>query len=432
MTPQQTLAALRRGELAGARVLNLSGCGLDQVPEEVLALADTLEVLDLAGNALRSLPPWFDRLQRMTALFGSGNPIGVLPPVLGGCAALGQVGFRGCGLHTVPAESLPPALRWLTLTDNAIEALPAALGERPRLTKLMLSGNRLSALPATLAGAPSLALLRVAANRFEALPGWVAELPALAWLAAAGNPFDTAPHPPAVPDIPWAALQRGELLGEGASGRIEAALWTSAPGGPQAVAVKHFKGAMTSDGLPEREMAACLAAGRHPRLMSALGRVQGAPDGAQALVMPRLPAGWQALAGPPSLASCSRDVYDPGRRFNPATVQRLACGMAGALAHLHAQGLLHGDFYAHNILWDGEQGEAVLSDFGAALFIPPGVPAPAWQRLEVRAFGLLLDELLDRCDAPSAAWRGLAAQCTQPRPGERPLMAEVLAALPPG
>jgi hypothetical protein len=426
----ETLAALRRGELAGARQLDLSRCGLTALPDEVLALADTLDVLDLAGNALTALPAWFSRLHRLTAVFGSGNPFTTLPPVLGDCPALSQVGFRGCGLQQVPGEALPPQLRWLTLTDNALAELPATLGQRPLLAKLMLSGNRLQALPATLAGAPALELLRVAANRFDALPGWVAELPALAWLAAAGNPFDTAPHPPAVPDIPWAALQLGALLGEGASGRIQAATWQTEPGRPpRDVAVKRFKGAMTSDGLPEREMAACLAAGAHPQLMSALGRVQGAPDGEQALVMPLLPAHWQPLAGPPSLASCSRDVYQPALRLAPATLRRLAGGVGAAVAHLHAQGLLHGDLYAHNILWDGAQGAAVLSDFGAAVFVPPGVSAPAWQRLEVRAWGLLLGELLARCEAPQPSLQALAAACTQPQPAARPLLREALAAL---
>ena len=67
----------------------------------------------------------------------------------------------------VPAASLPPALRWLILTDNQIERLPEALGERPRLQKLMLAGNRLRRLPASLAQCQRLELVRLAANRFE-------------------------------------------------------------------------------------------------------------------------------------------------------------------------------------------------------------------------------------------------------------------------
>ena len=122
--PGQTLTALRNGDLAGARELTLRD-DLAEFPREIFALADTLEVLDLSGGALTSLPDDLGRLTRLRVLFCSGNRFERLPPSLGDCAALSQVGFRGCGLREVPAEALPSGLRWLTLTDNAIETLPA-------------------------------------------------------------------------------------------------------------------------------------------------------------------------------------------------------------------------------------------------------------------------------------------------------------------
>ena len=123
----ETLNALRRGELAGARELTLRA-GLTELPREVLALADTLEVLDLSGNALSSLPSDFNRLHQLRVLFVSGNRFERLPSVLGDCAALSQVGCRGAGVRELPAESLPPRLRWLTLTDNALHSVPRRLG----------------------------------------------------------------------------------------------------------------------------------------------------------------------------------------------------------------------------------------------------------------------------------------------------------------
>ncbi len=424
-----TLAALRRGELAGARELRFGGETLAEFPREVFGLADTLEVLDLGGTGIGSLPDDMGRLTRLSALFCSNDPFPRLPPALGDCASLAQLGFRGCGMRELPGEALPPRLRWLTLTDNAISALPAALGERPALQKLMLAGNRLDALPEALAGAPNLELVRLAANRFEALPPWLPDLPRLAWAAWSGNPCEAGAAGPGAAAVPWAALDLGALLGEGASGRIHAAVWRDG-GDARAVAVKLFKGAMTSDGLPEREMAACLAAGAHPHLTGALGRVAGHPDGADGLVMPLLPAAWRALAGPPSLASCSRDVYAPDLRLSPEVALRIARGVSAAAAHLHARGLGHGDLYAHNVLWDGAAGEAVLSDFGAASALPEGEAGRAWARVEVRAFGLLLGELLDRCDGLGVlgdlerALRDLERACTAPDGRARPLMAE--------
>ena len=153
LAPADRLAALRAGQLAGLRVLRLPGLGLAQLPPEVLALAPSLELLDLSGNRLTDLPAECARLVRLNAVFLSGNPLRRLPPVLGDCPALGQIGARGCGMAEVPAEALPAGLRWLTLTDNALAGLPAALGERGGLQKLLLAGNRLRALPDSLAGA---------------------------------------------------------------------------------------------------------------------------------------------------------------------------------------------------------------------------------------------------------------------------------------
>ncbi len=417
----------------GARALDLSGRGLREFPPAVFDHADTLEVLDLSRNALASLPDDLGRLKRLRVLFCSGNPFTRLPPGLGDCVSLSQVGFRGCGLTELPAASLPPALRWLTLTDNRLDTLPRALGERPLLQKLMLAGNRLTRLPETLADAPNLELLRLSANGFDTLPPWLTGLPRLAWLAWAGNPLDARATNPPPTRVPWVDLRAEALLGEGASGRVYRTLWRAPGAAERPVALKLFKGTMTSDGLPASEMAACLAAGDHPNLVGGLGLLADHPERTDGLLMPLLPADARALAGPPSLASCSRDVYDAGARFDPATVLRVARGIGSATAHLHERGLLHGDLYAHNILWDGAQDgakdEAMLSDFGAASFMPVA-EAAALARLDVLAWGLLLNELLDRCTVPEQpALRRLQAACVGPNPSARPTMADVVAAL---
>ncbi|MGU3664384.1 leucine-rich repeat-containing protein kinase family protein [Methylobacterium sp. A49B] len=423
MDRSDTLAALRRGDLGGARELRLPD-GLTEVPREVFALADTLEVLDLGRGSLTDLPADLGRLRRLRVLFGSGNPFARLPPVLGDCPTLSQLGFRGCGISAVPAEALPRDLRWLTLTDNRIEHLPGTLSERPRLQKLMLAGNRIGALPETLAGASNLELIRLACNRIETLPSWLTRLPRLAWIAYAGNPAEPATEPAPAPRVPWADLEVGDLLGEGASGRVHRAGWRG-----EVVALKLFKGAMTSDGLPEREMEACLAAGTHPALTGALGRLDGHPDGAQGLLLRLLPTHWRVLAGPPSLASCSRDIYDADLRVGPEAALRITRAVAGAVAHLHGRGLLHGDVYAHNTLWDAGTGAAVLSDFGAASALPGGDAGARLARIEVRAVGILIGEVLDRCEAPPPGLQALVEACTQPDPDRRPSLVEVVAAL---
>ncbi|MGJ7522781.1 leucine-rich repeat-containing protein kinase family protein [Variovorax sp. LT1P1] len=425
----QTLARLRSGALAGTQRLDLRDAGLTEFPREVYALAGTLEVLDLSRNALDALPNDLPRLHRLRVIFCSDNRFTDLPAALGRCPQLEMVGFKANRIRTVPGDALPARLRWLILTDNAIESLPFELGQRPRLQKLMLAGNRLSALPDTMAtGCASLELLRIAANRFSALPDWLSTLPRLAWLAHGGNPLTAtqeahalAGH--ALPEIDWSRLATGAVLGEGASGVIQQAELLQPDGTPQHVAVKLFKGAMTSDGSPSSEMAAGIAAGQHRGLIGAMGRVAGHPEGAQGLVMPLIDPAFGVLAGPPSLDSCTRDVYAPDVRFTPAAALSLAAGIASAAAHLHANGLMHGDLYAHNILHDGAGG-ALLGDFGAASFHPPSM-GTAFERIEARAFGCLLEELLARCGVDDPALQALQARCVLPTTALRPGFAEI-------
>jgi len=434
-----TLEQLRAGALAGSQRLRLS-CGLQTFPPEIFELADTLEILDLSGNALSSLPDELPRLHKLRILFCSDNLFTHLPEVLGQCPQLSMVGFKANQIKSVPAAALPPALRWLILTDNQISELPAGIGRCTELQKLMLSGNQLQALPPELAACRQLELLRVAANRLTALPDWLLALPRLSWLAYAGNPLSENREAAALtqsplPGIAWGRLQLQQMLGEGASGVIHQAAWQR---GDRVlpVAVKLFKGAVTSDGLPHSEMAASISAGAHPQLIAVHGQIAGHPAGAPGLVMALVEPGFRTLAGPPSLDSCTRDCYAEGTRFTLANALRIALGMASAAQHLHAQGISHGDLYAHNIL-HCEDGQALLGDFGAAsFFAPDDLPlACALQRLEVRAFSCLLEELLERCSAPASAQHTLQAltelqsRCGQPNAAARPLFDEITQAL---
>ncbi|PIT80772.1 leucine-rich repeat-containing protein kinase family protein [Limnohabitans sp. JirII-31] len=424
-----TLAQLRAGELAGITRLQLRA-DLREFPQEIYALADSLEILDLSGNQLSRLPDDLPRLHRLRVIFCSDNRFTELPRVLGRCTALTMVGFKANQIQHVPAESLPPLLRWLILTDNQIETLPDALGQCTQLQKLMLAGNRLRALPA-LQACTRLELLRMSANQLTSLPAWLLALPALSWLAYGGNPLSAAHEAAAQPthslrSVPWASLQLSHVLGEGASGVIHQAGWHTDTH-TQAVAVKLFKGPLTSDGLPACEMAACLHAGAHPHLIAAMGQIEGHPEHTQGLVMPLIDPSFITLAGPPSLDSCTRDVYARDTRFSVAAMLQLALGVTRAAQHLHARGILHGDLYAHNLLHNG-QGEVLLGDFGAAsLFDPQDTDrAHALMRIEVRAFGCLLQELVARCDALAAqpqratALQQLVDSCLQHDMRQRP------------
>ncbi|HBB80026.1 MAG TPA: protein kinase, partial [Pseudomonas sp.] len=190
----------------------------------------------------------------------------------------------------------------------------------------------------------------------------------------------------------------GEVLGQGASGIIHRAEWQPPAQATKAMAAKLFKGSLTSDGLPHSEMATCIAAGEHPNLIRIAGPLTDHEDAPPGLLMELIDPSFRVLAGPPSLASCTRDCYAPQQRFDAEQVLKIAAGVASVMQHLHARGILHGDLYGHNLLVD-PSGRTLLSDFGAASFHDPlDDEGRALQRLEARAFGCLLEELLERCE----------------------------------
>ncbi|WP_033137275.1 leucine-rich repeat-containing protein kinase family protein [Aeromonas finlandensis] len=452
-----TLEQLRAGELCGARHLKLCE-NLTEFPPEILTLKETLEVLDLTGNQLSALPDELAGFGKLRIIFCSENRFTELPEVLGRCPALTMVGFKANQIATVSARALPAGLRWLILTDNAVAQLPDELGQCDALQKLMLAGNRLRELPASLANCRRLELLRIAANRIERFPDWLLSLPRLSWLAYSGNPFSEGAEARAIDDahvatLAWETLALGELLGQGASGVIHRATIfhdmvgdvadanASADHASQAgdlaevrqVAVKLFKGAVTSDGLPRCEMAASLAAGTHPNLIKVMGKVADHPSGIPALVMALIDPAFANLAGPPSLDSCTRDIYPAGLRLCVPDALAMAHGIASVAGHLHRAGIMHGDLYGHNILFArgaDAPARALLGDFGAASLYERNSydrsnheRAVGLERLEVRAFGCLLEELLAHCDTQDSQLdelHQLKAACLSELPAERP------------
>lgn len=392
-----TLSQLKAGKLRGIQHLKLA-CGLTEFPPEIFDLSDSLEILDLSGNALSTLPNDLHRLKKLRILFCSNNQFTQLPEVLGQCENLSMIGFKANQITHIPENAIPTrTLRWFIVTDNALKTLPNALGDCAHLQKLMLAGNQLSTLPNNMANCRALELLRISANQFKQLPDFLFALPKLTWLAYAGNPFCDAiehqrmrEHP--IQSIDWQSLTIQQILGQGASGITYQALWQQEDK-QELVAVKLFKSGLTSDGLPRCEMHANSLAGEHPNLVGVKGTILNHPQGTQGLVMPLLGTNLTILADPPSFDSCTRDVYASDFSLTPQQAQHILNGATQAAAHLHAKGLMHGDLYAHNILWNDEK--VVLSDLGGASFLPLDNTALTKQLLntEARALAVLADEL---------------------------------------
>ncbi|WP_225872268.1 leucine-rich repeat-containing protein kinase family protein [Pedobacter frigidisoli] len=281
------------------------------------------------------------------------------------------------------------------MTNNKLLKLPAEIGSCVKMQKLMLAGNRLRDLPKELQLCEHLSLLRISANELQYLPEWLLTMNRLAWLAFSGNDFNRNPIIKNIPVINLDELQFSDKLGEGASGIIYKA---SRIVDQVNVAVKIFKGDVTSDGYPEDEMNAYIQAGGHFGLVNLLGQIDAPEQGKRGLVMALIPSSFYNLGRPPSLASCTRDVFGDDILLSSKLLYKIALTIASVAEQLRSRGIIHGDLYAHNILIDNE-GNTLFGDFGAASLYDLEDDAQTLQleKIEVRAYGFLLDDLLSIC-----------------------------------
>ena len=352
-------------------------------------------MLDLSNNQLSELPIEFASFQKLRILFLSNNKFEVFPSILNSLESLDIIGFKANKISVVPEGSIPKNLRWLILTDNKIEKLPASIGNCVNLQKVMLAGNKLTELPLEMKNCKRIELLRIAANNIAELPSWLFSLPRLSWLAFSGNSTTQILKPTdPIYKFDWNTIELHEHLGQGASGNIYRAKIKDYN---RDVAVKIFKGEVTSDGWPQDEMKACVLAGSHQYIMGVLGEIENHPELKQALVFDLLPAGFKNLGLPPNFITCTRDTFSVDAEFSVSTIYKIAIAMADALAHLHNKGIMHGDLYTHNILIDSSD-NVLLSDFGAAtIYNRSDLDLSATlEKMDVRAYGCLLEDLLLR------------------------------------
>lgn len=389
-----SIQQLQSGELVGTTYIKISA-ELTSIPTSMYQYADTLEILDLSGNELTELPEDFFKFSKLRILFLSNNKFTVFPSVLSKLKHLDIVGLKANKINHIPENAVPISLRWLILTDNIITQLPASIGLCTTLQKVMLAGNALTTLPDEMANCVHIELLRISANQLTILPQWLFELPKLAWLAFAGNPLLSLNNELIDKKITtWDSLLITEQLGEGASGNIYKA---SIRETSEEVAVKVYKGAVTSDGYPADEMHACIHAGQHANLVPVKSIIVNHPESKTGLVLELIPPNYTNLGLPPNFETCTRDTFESNKLFSIIQIYSIARCIASVMQHLHQRGIAHGDLYAHNILVD-ENANALLSDFGAATHYEKGdkKQAERIEKIDVRAFGCLLDDLIQR------------------------------------
>lgn len=356
----------------------------DHVPEQLRAYAGEFHILDVSHGHLTELPDWLPELE-LDVLFASQNPFDHVPPVLGRCASLRVFGMKSCKIERVEEGALPPNVEWLILTDNRIERLPEQLGDLSRLRKVSLAGNRLRDVP-DMSRCTQIEFLRIAANELSALPDFVSELPQLAWFGDNGNPY-SVPREPAVEMIERDDLVLGKTLNESPSSMVYA---TEHDG--QLSVYKEYKGGVVSDGYAEDDLRMALLAPQSQYVVNARVGVQRGTK-LLGVLMDRLEDRFVPLGLPPTLDSCTRDVYPEGFRLSKKIARRVLECVQEAVETLHQNNITHGDIYAHNILYDPNTGDAVLTDFGAATCVDA---LELWRiRSDEKALAILQAEVLN-------------------------------------
>ena len=220
-----------------------------------------------------------------------------------------------------------------------------------------------------------------------------------AWIAFAGNPFcEQLAQQNSVPEVSSQDYSINHVLGQGASGIISHAQWLSHDSPfPSEVAVKVFKGEVTSDGYPQDELQACLKAGQHDNLVKSIAQVN--EPGYLALIMELIPDHYFNLGLPPTLDTCTRDVFKPEFTLSIVQIEHIVTQMLAVFSHLHDNKVCHGDLYAHNVLIN-HNADMIFGDFGAASVYDylPKFQQQGVRKVEARALGHFIQDLLSVCD----------------------------------
>eukprot|EP00550_Attheya_septentrionalis_P002920 CAMPEP_0198300196 /NCGR_PEP_ID=MMETSP1449-20131203/47187_1 /TAXON_ID=420275 /ORGANISM="Attheya septentrionalis, Strain CCMP2084" /LENGTH=458 /DNA_ID=CAMNT_0044001947 /DNA_START=81 /DNA_END=1457 /DNA_ORIENTATION=+ len=353
--------------------------------------------LDLFQCGLSELPTCLSsHLPNLSILFCMKNKFTEMPAVIGSCPKLQMVSFKSNQIRSIHSEALQSQMRWLILTDNEIKSIPSTIGRCKLLQKFMLSGNNLSDLPDEIGMCHNLELIRLASNQLKEPPMSLLGLPKLAWVALSDNPFldlvsrnDIAGSLEVLKDEDLDCTDDKEVLGKGASGITRK--FTLQNG--THVAVKEYASNITSDGNPQEERRVNLAASalECDALVNVLGQTK-----IGSLVMELL-VDFRAFGGSPSMTSCSRDVYEESDTLSPESAMKMVSLLLEAVAQLHTAGIVHGDFYGHNILVSSNDSNQIkLTDFGAAfLYDRKAEYGKSIERIEMRAFGHLVEEILE-------------------------------------
>lgn len=174
----------------------------------VLALAHVKDALkkDRDGNVVsialvgraefepHKLPDDLFERAGLRGLSVSNQQVRALPAAVAKLSRLETLSFRTTRLRRLPDEvGTLSNLRKLSVSSNELSALPNSVGKLQQLSEVDLSYNRFRELPAPLTSLPKLQRLDLSVNELTDLPPSLANAKALRWLWLSKNPLGRVP-----------------------------------------------------------------------------------------------------------------------------------------------------------------------------------------------------------------------------------------------
>jgi len=345
-----------------------------------------VEYLDLSFNCLSTLPETFELFQKLKILFFSNNNFVKIPNVISKLKNVEMISFRNN--HLIEVDNIPNTIRWLILTSNHIKHIKS-FGHLYELRKLMLSGNLLNSLPNDIINCQNLELIRLSNNKFEEVPKCIFKLNNLAWISMANNPCFPLPNlPDNINFLDKNNVEYKEKIGEGTSGLVYKSTYNNSD-----VAMKIYKNIMTSDGLATNEIYILSFLKPHNNLINIIGLLYEQDKlNIQGMIM-KLFNNYKQLGNPPTFKTITRDVYENNSEIYTNNNIYLFNQIECAVNYLHQNNIIHGDLYAHNIIYNKLNDHPVLTDFGASFVILDKELLNEFIKIEKRALNILNNEL---------------------------------------
>ncbi|KAM8871658.1 LOW QUALITY PROTEIN: erbin [Synchiropus picturatus] len=184
-----------RGEEEAVTSLDYSHCSLETVPKEIFSFEKTLQELFLDANQIEELPKQLFNCQLLHRLSLPDNDLSVLPAAIANLINLRELDVSKNSIQEFP-ENIKncKVLAIVEASVNPISKLPEGFTQLLSLTQLYLNDAFLEFLPASFGRLTKLQILELRENQLKMLPKSMQKLTQLERLDLGSNEFTEVPE----------------------------------------------------------------------------------------------------------------------------------------------------------------------------------------------------------------------------------------------